>query len=283
MATAAVVKIGRSTGKMPVPPSQVPPEQEAQNLEKALQEFNLPDDQSLLIGWTQDRFADGAKSFFLAGLGLLKLHWRAASGLKTFSVIIEQNFPGFTERTAFNYMAYARAVLDHPAFEAFQKERSGYSKALTALCICCEGDLQEADETGELYGYTMQGLAKMSVRTMRKALLRAREKEAASVRRETAKAAGEIAELRDQVRDLTAQMPPTTPVDAALALIKCAEGKLLDGLGMLGNVERRTIATSQVVRDAILGLSALLYRVLENLRVEIGEAAEAGEDGEDGH
>lgn len=137
--------------------------QAPQNLEKALKEFNLPDDESLLIGWTHDRFGDAAKGYFLAGLGLIKLHMIR---LQTFAVIIKEKFPYLNERTAFNYIAVTTAMLSHPCFAPISKERGGYSKLLTALRICSEAELLEADASGEIRGEKIEQLGKMSVRTL---------------------------------------------------------------------------------------------------------------------
>jgi len=290
MATGAVARIGKRTGETPVPPGAegkstgkmpVPPEQGNEDLERELAEFaaGRPYDEARVIERTQAGFTQGVHGFYLAGLGLNLIHKH--ENVQTFAQIIEQHFPGISLRTAYGYMRFAKAASALPNFKQFALASGGYSKALTMLEVCSGEEVQEFETTGDVLGYTAEDLRLMSARQMRQALLRAREKEKASVRRETAKAAGEIAELRDQVRDLAAQVPGETPVDAAMALIRRAEEKVLDGLRMLGNVERRTIATSQVVRDAIYGLSGLAYRVLENLSTEISELAAAAEEDQD--
>jgi cell division protein FtsB len=265
MATAAdVLDIGRvkqDKGEMTVA---------TKNLEKSLIDFNLPDDRNLLIGWTQDRFEDGAKSFFLAGLGLIKLHQMEPN---TYSVLIEKNFPNLNLRVAENYMAYAKAMINHPSFQAFQNERGGYSKALTACRICNESELLAADESGELLGYQMEQLAKMSVRVMAKALLQARENKAQAVKKAVDKAvdqtATENAELRAQVKDLEAQAGAgETPADAAMKRILGANDKIFEGIRLLNKVEEATLTADKTVRQQLIGVCEHAIAMLEGLSTD---------------
>lgn len=259
-AEAAVIDIGRGAGEI------VP-----QKLEKALAQFNLPSDISHLIGWTQDRFEDGARNFFLAGLGLIKLK---QANPKTFSDSIEQNFPHLNLRSAENYMAYTEAIINHPAFQAFQKERGGYSKALTVLRICSEAEIQEADDSGELLGYTIDQLAKMnSVRTLEKALLRAREHEAQAVKKAVAKTAAENAELAGRVKELEAEVAAgETAADAAMKRILGANDKIFDGIRLLGKVEEVILTGDKTVRQQFIGVCEHAITILEGLSTDASHA-----------
>jgi hypothetical protein len=169
-------------------------------------------------------------------------------------------------------MAYARAILDHPAFEAFQKERGGYSKALTALSICSEADLQEFDETGIILGYTPDQINKMSVVSLKKALRRAREyadqKEKAAVYNSEKTIASQV----ERIRDLEAQVPAETPADAAFALIKRAEDKMLECFRLLNQVPDQVLVDSELVRDALYAFTGMADRAIANLEIKANTA-----------
>jgi hypothetical protein len=261
----------------------VPPEQGNEDLERELAEFaaGRPYDEARVIERTQAGFTQGVHGFYLAGLGLNLIHRHES--VQTFGQILEEHFPGISRAGAYAYMKFARAASALPNFKQFALASGGYSKALTMLEVCSGEEVQEFEASGEVLGYTADNLRLMSARQMRQALLRAREKEKASVRRETAKAAGEIAELRDQVRDLAAQVPGETPVDAAMALIKRAEEKVLDGFRLLAKVERQTLVDSPVARDAMFSCIDMGLRVLQNLEADtsltIAEAAAREEQG----
>ncbi|MGP8051602.1 MAG: DNA adenine methylase [Desulfobaccales bacterium] len=245
--------------------------QAAQNLEKALQEFSLPDDETLLIGWIHERFGDAAKGYFLAGLGLIKLHIATNTNTNkpnTYSVLIQENFPYLNLRVAENYMAVTRAMLTHPCFAAISKERGGYSKILTALRICSEAELQEADESGEIREIKIEQIGKVSVRTMEKSLIRAKEYCKASVRQAVAKSAKQLAEQAERIRDLEAQVPAETPVDAAMNLIRAADAKIIDGLRLLAKVERPLLPPHRLYCEPFAG-SATIFLEKDRGRREV--------------
>jgi hypothetical protein len=246
---------------------------ESQRLAKVLADFNLPDDQKLLIGWTQNQFEDGCKHFFLAGLGLIKLHQTKPN---TYSVIIDENFPGLNLRVAENYMAASKAMINHPAFEAFKKERGAYSKILTALRICNEPELQEADKTGELRGFKMDQLAKMSVRTMQKALVRAEAKMALAVKKARAESEPlklENANLKAEVEGLKAAI--TDPDrDAALKIIRSAENKFIEGATLIGKISPELLERDETVRNLVF----VAVDMLNRLRTEMVGAAQKALD-----
>lgn len=285
MGSAAVREIrgkGPQAGT-PAPPTPAPPGQGNEDLERELAEFagGRPYDEARVIERTQAGFTQGVHGFYLAGLGLNLIHRHR---LQTFAQIIEQNFPGISIRAAYYYMKFARAASALPNFKQFALASGGYSKALTMLEVCSGEEVQEFEATGAALGYSAEDLRLMSARQMRQALLRAREKEKASVRRATAQAAGELAELRDQVRDLTAQAPAETEADRALALIKAAEAKILEGFRLLAKVPRQVLQENELVRDLLLKKLEGLRGILLNQQTQaIAAVAEAiqGREGED--
>jgi hypothetical protein len=136
-AKATVVEMNRDAKELPELP---------ENMEHELREFSggLSYDQARIIEKTQECLEEGVRQFFKAGLGLILMH-RHEEG-KTFTLIIEQYFPGITLRTAKNYMQFSPNMIKHPAFQPFMKVRGGYSKALTVLHACIEAEIEDADE-----------------------------------------------------------------------------------------------------------------------------------------
>lgn len=253
----------------------------SQKLAKALEEFNLPDDQRLLIGWTQNRFEDGCRHFFLAGLGLIKLHMTKPN---TYSVIIEENFPGLNLRVAENYMAATKAMINHQAFQAFQKERGGYSKILTALRICSELEIQGVDESGELRGYKVEQLAKMSVRTMQKALFLAEEKKAQAVKKARAESEPlkqEITDLKGEVEGLKAALMEPD-VQAAFKIIREAEKKFMEGAALLRKITPELLEREETVRNLMFASSGMLGRLLTQMEYTAQEALNRAQMAEEG-
>jgi len=228
----------------------------------------LPEDAGLLIIWTQDRFEEGVRGFIKAGLGLIKLE--RVKGAKTFSQIVEENFPGLNLRTAQMYMQVSGAFINHPAFQAFQKERGGYSKALTILQMCSEREIEEADKTGEVRGYTMEKLLLMSSRTMRKALLKAEEAKEKAVMAATEKTGKENLALLERVAELEAALAPPG-VRAAYEVVHKAQGKFMQVTQLLGKIPRKLIDQDQ-------GLQNLILAACDGFQRVIGELAEYAMD-----
>ncbi len=203
-------------------------------LEKELKEFSggLAYDQARVIERTQDGFTMGVEGFYRAGLGLILIERH--EGVQTYALILEQYFPGVSRRAAFNYMQFARAASKLPNFKQFCLERGGYSKGLTMLQACSEAEIQEFEESGELRGFTQEDIANMSVRTMQRALLKAKEKLVAAVKKATEKTEGENAELTEKVAALEAALKP-----AELAGAVKIFGQITKNLNAAANFARR--------------------------------------------
>ncbi len=262
MGSAAVVKM-RSKGAQagtPAPPGQG-------QLEKELAEFSggLAYDQARIIERTQEGFRQGVHGFYLAGLGLILI--KAHDGY-TFTHILEQFFPGITYEAAKKYMRFARAASALPNFKAFCLERGGYSKGLTMLQAATEEQIQEFDDTGIILGYSQEQIDGMSVVSLKKALRRAREYTEQKVKGATYKSEKQIADQADRIRDLEAQVPKETPADAAFALIKRAEDKMLECFRLLNQVPDQALVDSELVRDALYAFTGMADRAIANLEIK---------------
>ncbi|MGP8051414.1 MAG: hypothetical protein ACLPYB_12500 [Desulfobaccales bacterium] len=244
-----VVRAVKATGKMPVPPGE---EQGQAQLGKELAEFSggLAYDQARVIERTQEGLRQGVQGFYQAGLGLILIFQH--EGAQTSALILEKFFPGISQRSAQCYMQFARAASTLPNFRAFCLERGGYSKGLTMLQAASEEQVQEFDETGVILGYSHDQIDAMSVLSLKKALRRAREYAEQKAQGAGAKSAKQLAAQAERIRDLEAQVPAETPVDAAMNLIRAADAKIIDGLRLLAKLERPLLAANQPVRDLLL-------------------------------
>lgn len=220
-------------------------------LEKELKEFSggLAYDQARVIERTQDGFRQGVHGFYLAGLGLILIEKHA--GVETYPQILEQYFPGISVSSAYRYMKFARFASTLPNFKQFCLERGGYSKGLTMLEACSETQIEEFDQTGELFELTQDQIDKMSVLTLKKALRRAREKEAQAVKKAVEKTAEENAALTVKVDELTTALA-TPDLEAAKKLIKAADTKIYDALQLLRKVDWGQVNADWTLRLAVL-------------------------------
>jgi hypothetical protein len=246
--------------------------QAAQRLEKVVKDFmgGLPYDRARVIERGQDGFEEGVRGFFKGGLALLILQLHESNSI---GQILTDNFPGISRASAYGYMKVARAMAEYPAFKAFTCERGGYTKGLTLLESCTEEQVAGFDETGEVLGFTQDQIDKMSVLSLKKALRRAREKEAQAVRQAIEKTRLENDELRGQVRDLEAQVAAgETPADAALKRIQGASGKIFDGIRLLGQVEEALLYADKVVRQQFVGVCEHAISILEGLSTDASHA-----------
>jgi hypothetical protein len=254
-------------------------EQAAKNLEKVVKEFmgGIPYELGRMLDGVRDDLEEGGRRFFNAGLRLLIIQQHEGVHARV-DKIIDENIPTLGRSATYGLMKASRAIAEHPNFASFLCNRGGYTKILTIVESCSEEEILRFDESGEVLGLNRDTIANMSGRQLRKIALRAKEKEAQSVRRAEAKSAKQLADQAERILDLEAQIPGETPADAALALIQRAQAKILDGFRMLANVAPASIGEFQVVRDALYGLCETGHRVLDNLSVEITAAATAGED-----
>ena len=188
-AEAEVIDIGRGAGEA---------QANTQALEKELKEFSggLPYDQARIIERTQDGFRQGVHGFYLAGLGLLLIERN--EDVQTFGQVLEQYFPGISRSAAYSYMRFARAASILPNFKQFCLASGGYSKGLTMLESCSGEEMAEFESTGELRGYTQDQVDRMSVRQLKQALRRAKEKAEAAVHKATEKLSQENAALKEK-------------------------------------------------------------------------------------
>lgn len=238
-------------------------------LEKELKAFNggLPYNRDRVIERTQGAIKAGVMAYFEAGCGMILLY---ENDRHTYAGILEQYFPGVSERTARNWRNFARQMAAHPQFRAFVAERGGYSIALTVLEGVSAEDLQEFEETGLLKGYTREQISKMSVRTLQKALAAAKVKEAKAVMAATEKVGKENLALLERVEELEAALAPPG-VRAAYEVVHKAQGKFMQVTQLLGKIPRKLIDQDQ-------GLQNLILAACDGFQRVIGELAEYAMD-----
>jgi hypothetical protein len=128
-------------------------------------------------------------------LGMILLHENEG---ETYPRILEQYFPGITYDSAKRYRKFARAASILPNFKQFCLSSGGYSKGLTMLESCSGEEMGEFEDTGELRGFTQDQVDKMSVRQLKQALRRAKDKAAEAVKKATEKLAVENVELKEK-------------------------------------------------------------------------------------
>lgn len=251
-------------------------------LEKELKEFSggLAYDQARIIERTQDGFKQGVQGFYLAGLGLILMHQN--EGAQTYAVILERYFPGISLSAAEKYIRFARAASKLPNFKQFCLERGGYSKGLTMLQACTEAEIEQFADTGEVRGYSMDEISRMSVRTLQKALFKAKEKAAQAVEKATDKVLAENVKLREENEGLKAAM--TEPdVQAAFKIIREAEKKFMEGAALLRKITPELLEREETVRNLVFASSGMLGRLTTQMEWTAQEAlnrAQAAEGGE---
>jgi hypothetical protein len=240
----------------------------AEALEKELKEFSggLPYDQARVIERTQDGFRQGVEGFYQAGLGLILLDRH--EGVQSIGLILDQFFPGISRSSAFSYMQFARAASKLPNFKQFCKERGGFTKGLTMLQSCSEAQMEEFDETGEVFGFTQDQIDNMSVLTLKKALRRAKEKEAAAVKKATSMTAAENAELKAKVDELSIALA-APDLEAAVKLIRAANKKVDDALQLLRRVDWKLVSSDWTVRLAALQVTNLIGNLVSTIDADI--------------
>jgi hypothetical protein len=240
-------------------------------LEKELKEFSggLAYDQARIIERTQDGFKQGVQGFYLAGLGLILMDRH--EGATTLSQILDQYFPGINRRSAERYMQFVRAASKLPNFKQFCLERGGYSKGLTMLQACTEAEIEQFADTGEVRGYSMEEISHMSVRTLQKALFKAKEKAAQAVEKAVDKTLAENVKLREENDALKAAM--TEPdVQVAFKIIREAEKKFMEGAALLRKITPELLEREETVRNLVFASSGMLGRLTTQMEYTAQEA-----------
>jgi hypothetical protein len=240
-------------------------------LEKELKEFSggLAYDQARIIERTQEGFKQGVHGFFMAGLGLILLERH--EGVQTSGQILERYFPGISRTAAYGYMQFARAASKLPNFKQFCLERGGYSKGLTMLQSCTEAEIQEFADTGEVRGYSMDEISRMSVRTLQKALLKANEKAKHMVEKATDKVLAENVKFREENEALKAALMEPD-VQAAFKIIREAEKKFMEGAALLRKITPELLEREETVRNLMFASSGMLGRLTTQMEWTAQEA-----------
>ncbi len=233
--------------------------QDLEALEKELREFSggLVYDQARIIENTQDGFRQGVEGFYKAGLGLILMDRH--EGATTLSQILERYFPGINRRSAERYMQFARAASKLPNFRHFCLERGGYSKGLTMLQAFTEEEIQDFEVSGELRGYSKDEIDQMSVATMRRALLKAKEAQQKAVDKATEKLNKENADLKEKNEVLEATLMEPD-VQAAFKIIRDIEKKLMESAALIRKISPALMEREETVRTLIFGTCDMINR-----------------------
>lgn len=251
-------------------------------LEKELKEFSggLAYDQARIIERTQEGFKQGVHGFYMAGLGLILLEQH--EGVQTSAQILDRYFPGISQNSAYRYMQFARAASKLPNFKQFCLERGGYSKGLTMLQSCTEAEIEQFADTGEVRGYSMEEISRMSVRTLQKALFKAKEKAAQAVEKATDKVLAENVRFREENEALKAALMEPD-VQAAFKIIREAEKKFMEGAALLRKITPELLEREETVRNLVFASSGMLGRLTTQMEYTAQEALNrvlAAEEGE---
>ena len=139
---------------------------------------------------------------------------------------------------------------------------------MTMLQSCSEAQIEEFDQTGEVFGFTQDQIDNMSVLTLKKALRRAKEKEAAAVMKATDKVLQENVNLREQVDEMAAALA-TPDLEAAKKLIRAAGTKIYDALELLRKVNWELVSGDWTLRLAVLQKTNHIGNVVQTIEAEI--------------
>jgi hypothetical protein len=245
----------------------------AKALEKELKEFSggLPYDLARVIERTQDGFRLGAQGFYQGGLGLILIERH--EGVETFPQLLDQYFPGISVSGAYRYMKVARALSNHPAFKTFIYERGAYSKALTLIEACTTEEIGDFEATGQLREFTQDEIDKMSVRQLKRALRRVKEKQAEAVKKATEKVEAENAELSAEVEALKAALAPAELAAAKKVFGRMAQ-KMGEILGLARKLDIKLLAADWITRIKTLQELARVENLIQELQARIYEVEE---------
>lgn len=182
-----------------------------QRLERVIKDFmgGLSYAPDRVIERGQDGFDEGVRGFFKGGIALFILSEN--EDVQTFGQILNQYFPGISRAGAYNYIKIARGMAEHAAFQSITNERGGHCKLLTLMESCSDVELMELDTSGEVMGYTLDEIDKMSVRQLKKALRGAREKAKKDYEKTTDKLLTENVKLLEDNAAMKAALEPNGP------------------------------------------------------------------------
>ena len=233
---------------------------------------NLPSDPDRLVQEIQmlNQFDTAINGIihFERGRRLNEL-WPSLQGpeYSTFTEFIAKKFPEMHREDAYAEMRFAREAKNLPNFRGLANMRGGWRKIKLMMQEGSPEDLDVFDQTGEFQGISVDDKDSEELK-----------RELKKAKKENQELTEETQELKDKVSDLETQLQTAgSPIDRAVAQIKAADKKVLEGLGMLAKVPREVMVDSKIVRDLLFGLVGLAYRVLENLETEASTAIAAAE------
>lgn len=183
-------------------PEVVPPGAAPVDIEKALKPYsdNLPYNRNRVIVEAQSFLDLAGRAIYELGKRLVLL--REYEGDETFKEILENHFPDLCRRNAYYYVSFVEKTTQLPKLREFAEHKGNFSKCLELLTAYDEDELAVLDAGEPIAGRTLDDVAKMPVRVLRKTLRSQKEKHD----KEKTYLEGDVAELRVKNQDLKTEL-----------------------------------------------------------------------------
>lgn len=149
-------------------------QQAEQDKALAIYSDNLPYDRNRIIEETKFFLKHEVVAKYEAGKRLILL--REQEGVQTFAQILGKNFPGLSRRHAYNYISFAQKITQLPKIRDFAEGEGNFSKCLALLESLDEDELAALEAGEPIAGKTLDEIDKMTVRELKKALRKEKEK-----------------------------------------------------------------------------------------------------------
>jgi hypothetical protein len=156
-------------------------------------------------------------------LGCILMEIKEHENLQTFAKILGEEFGGMAQRTAYNYMLFAKKCVDLPKLKSFAEDN--WSKALVLMHSCTEDELKELEDKG-LDGRVLDDMDGMSVRQLKAALRKHKHETDKIVRAETHALKVEKDALIKENEQLRAFSPESKDMDWSMEQTKEIEAAL---------------------------------------------------------
>ena len=229
---------------------------------------NLPYDRDR-IQW-EILMLSGGRRILKKEIGLrLKFMWEQERGPRCakFAHFLNKFFPNMEPRRAYEDMQFAEYAQKSPLFQEFAKGKGNKAKALFLIGAATLEDMENFENTGVLLGITFDELDSLTFQQLKKRVKEAEEKQAKAVQEATEKLEKEIGELRSDKEALEAALNGAD-VDAAFKVIRKAEEKFLDAVGLLRQVPPAALEREAGVRNLVFGSCEMLRRLIDQLEGE---------------
>lgn len=193
---------------------------------------------------------------------------RDQEGVKTYEQIIAEHFPGLSRRCSYNYILFARKIVQLPRVRDFAEGNGNFVKCLALLESFDEEDLAVLEAGGAVAGVTLDDADKMSYRELKTALRE--EKEKARLDKK------EFAELEEKNKDLKAEIHDLrsenkTP-DIHLERLKKADRHITEAVKCLVSIPDEAIKEYLDLQVKISRAITSIEQMAQNLNIKLADA-----------